>query len=225
MKDLRLCLETSSEICSIALYSGINLLVLRETEKERSHASLITLFIDEILKSQGLKVSDLSYVIVSSGPGSYTGLRVGYSTAKGLCYAYDIPLIAVSSLASLAYGLKRKHLPVKGLYCPIIDARRMEVYAALYDYEGNELMAPEAIILDETFNDRMSSYGDSIIYGGSGAEKLKESFNTDSAQYDTEIVHSSRFLMESAERKILKNDKESLAYSEPYYLKSVYIKS
>ena len=223
MSDIRLCMETSAEICSVALFQGTQLLELKESKRERSHGSMITLFIQELLDAQQLKIEDLDHVIVSSGPGSYTGLRVGYSTAKGLCYPLDIPLISVSTLAALGDGLIQKHNDPNVLYCPIIDARRMEVYTSLYSPSGEELRSPEALIMDQEFIDTMRKYGKTIIFGGSGAEKLQDTNMLPEAEYDLEIYPSAIYLINQAEHMI-KNDKfENLAYSEPYYIKSVYI--
>jgi len=224
VSDYRLYIETSGRLCALSLYDGNHKLASRSSEREKSHASLITVFMDELMAEVGINLKDLKYVVVSSGPGSYTGLRVGYSTAKGICYALDIPLIAVNSLESLAYGLSTKYTSEESLFCPIIDARRMEVYAALYNADGKEIMAPSAIILDESFNKMMKNHSRKIVFGGSGAKKLKDNFYDENFEYDCEIAASADFLVRSAQKKIDENEKENIAYSEPFYLKSVYIK-
>jgi len=222
--DFRLYIETSGQMCSIALYNQSEAIGIRESEREKSHASLITRFIKELIKEAKIKLSELRHIVVSSGPGSYTGLRVGYSTAKGICYALSTPLVAVNSLEAMAYGLAMKHSSEDYLYCPIVDARRMEVYTALYDKEGSEIIGPQALILDENFNVKLAEYGKKVIFGGSGVEKLKEYYFDSDYLYDTEITASAHYLDRGARVKIEDKYYENLAYSEPFYLKSVYIK-
>ena len=137
-----LCLETATNLCSVALCDNERLVSLRESHDTKSHASLITVFIDEILKEQGLKVSNLKAIAVSRGPGSYTGLRIGVSVAKGIAYALSIPLIGIDTTLSMFMGFKGKgRLESENtgnlLFCPMLDARRMEVYNALFDAKGN----------------------------------------------------------------------------------------
>lgn len=222
--DFRLYIETSGQTCSIALYKGHEAIGIRESEREKSHASLITPFIHELVKEANISLNELGHIIVSSGPGSYTGLRVGYSTAKGIAYATDSPIISVNSLEALSCGLSLKYKNENYLYCPIVDARRMEVYCGLYTSDGEEIQAPKAIILDERFYENLNIQGKKVFFGGTGAEKLKMNFYAKEYDYDTEILHSAHFLTRSAENKIEKNIIENTAYSEPFYLKSVYIK-
>lgn len=222
--DYKLYIETSGQLCSIALYDSSNLFSIRESERERSHASLITTFIQELMEEKNLAFSDLDAVVVSSGPGSYTGLRVGFSTAKGICYAHNIPLISVNTLDAMANGLRQKRNDNTALYCPIIDARRMEVYVALYDSDGKEEMSPSALILNDNFNYNLEKKSKNIVFGGSGVEKLQEHFPNDKFVYDTEFTSSATHLERSASHRFEKKLYENLAYSEPFYLKSVYIK-
>jgi len=225
MSDYRIYLETSGAICSVALYNGSDLLSLKETEREKSHASLITVFISELLEGHNLRMDQINHVVISEGPGSYTGLRVGYSTAKGICYAMNIPLVSVNSLEALAFGLSEIYEQQDVLYCPIVDARRMEVFCALYDSNGKVVKPPEAIILDEKFNSEYLPRDKKVIFGGSGVEKLKENFHNASSIYNLDIKPSARLLHRSASKKIENKIYESLAYAEPFYLKSVYIKN
>lgn len=226
-ENIRLYLETSGQTCSVALYSGVENLSLRESEREKSHASLITIFIEEVLSQAGLTLKDVNHIAVSSGPGSYTGLRVGYSTAKGICYALGIPLIAVNSLSALASGLSLKHKDEDALYCPMIDARRMEVYTALYTYDGKEILIPSAYIIENDFyQDYLGEHWNrKIIFGGSGVKKLEDSYPNDNMVYDADIKLSATFISPIANVMIENKLYEKLAYAEPFYLKSVYINS
>ncbi len=143
-----LLLETSTPICSIALANGAEILAIRENHEGLSHAALTTIFIDEVMKEIGAKFSDLDAIAVSKGPGSYTGLRIGVSSAKGLCYALNKPLIAVSSLQALAQTASQYYSD-SHVFIPMIDARRMEVYAAVYNSKNECLRDVQADIIDE----------------------------------------------------------------------------
>ncbi|MCX6290455.1 MAG: tRNA (adenosine(37)-N6)-threonylcarbamoyltransferase complex dimerization subunit type 1 TsaB, partial [Bacteroidetes bacterium] len=172
---LILHIETATTVCSVALAQDGKLLSLKEENKGFTHAENITLFISHVLKESGKLISDLDAVAVSSGPGSYTGLRIGFSTAKGICYALEKPLLSVSSLKSLAANaLKKIVLPVPhaALFCPMIDARRMEVYGAMYNEHLNDVEKVSAKIIDEnSFSDALK---EKVIYFfGDGAEKCK----------------------------------------------------
>ena len=143
---LILCIETATRSCSVALAKDGNLLQFKEEVSEQySHSEQLTLFIESLLKEQGIALSDLDSIAVGKGPGSYTGLRIGVSTAKGLCYALDKPLIGISTLEAMASGME-KQSPNK-VYCPMIDARRMEVYTAFFQ-AGKQLTDIEAHIVE-----------------------------------------------------------------------------
>src|SRR6476619_492243 len=147
---LLLSLETSSPVCSVALHrlDGGALLGQSELRLDKSHSTHLTVLIEQLLANTGHQLADLAAVAVSDGPGSYTGLRIGAAAAKGLCFALDIPLVAVSTLralaAQVAAGTAR---PENFLFCPMLDARRQEVYAALYTHDGQEVLAPTPLIL------------------------------------------------------------------------------
>ena len=166
-------IETATPVCSIALSDNNQILALRETSEKNSHSQVVAVFIDEILKDCGLKPADLDAVAVSKGPGSYTGLRIGVSTAKGICYALGKPLISVGTLKAMALGMSLKFrnpetLPV--LFAPMIDARRMEVYTALYDQNLIAVKDVYAAIVDkDTFSDFIENH--IICFAGDGAEK------------------------------------------------------
>src|SRR5688572_6466918 len=149
---LILALETSSNVCSVALYKEQELLGISEIRIEKSHATYITVMVDQLLQNCQVAKEELSAIAVSGGPGSYTGLRVGSATAKGLCFALDIPLIEVPTMQSMAYEvISNLPNPEKFWYCPMIDARRMEVYTCLLDNELREKMPAKPVILESQF--------------------------------------------------------------------------
>ncbi len=221
--SLILCLETATQVCSVALAKNDEIITIRESKDHNSHSALITLFIDEVMKESGFELNDLDAVAVSKGPGSYTGLRIGVSTAKGLCFALDKPLIAIETLEGMA-SYQSSQLPhVKGneksLLIPMIDARRMEVYMAVFNSKGQRQTVTSAeVITSDFFNNQSSS---SIILFGDGAPKLKELFKENKNiliidQFSSSAAH---LILPALER--LKNEQfEDLAYFEPYYLKT-----
>lgn len=216
---LILQIETSTTSCSVALAENGALLSVKELNERNIHASHITLFVEEVLKLSGKSMSELNAVAVSKGPGSYTGLRIGVSAAKGLCYALDIPLIAVSTLQAMAAGLRNKFTQKDVLFCPMIDARRMEVYTAIFDNELKELSPIEAKIIDTaSFSDFLES--NTIVFFGDGAEKCQETLgNSEKAIFVTDFYNSATHFSEIALDKFKAQQFEDVAYFEPYYLK------
>ncbi len=217
---LILLIDTSTRICSAALGSDGNVLAIRETNEHNAHSSSLGLFIEELIRAEQISMNDLQTVAVSRGPGSYTGLRIGVSTAKALCYAMDIPLIAIDTLKILAYGMRENHKGVENvLFCPMIDARRMEVYDALYDKKLNLVREIRAeIITQKSFSDLLNSKR--IVFGGDGSEKCKKLFaDQKNALFPSDITLSSSYMAFLAEEKYRKKDFEDVAYFEPYYLK------
>jgi len=215
-------IETSTRVCSVALSIDGKVVAIEESHTQNSHAEQVTLFCNKVMKEGGLEYKDLHAVAVSKGPGSYTGLRIGVSTAKGLCYGLEIPLISISTLLAMAYGISINDgfaSNEDSIICPMIDARRMEVYKALYSQKLDEIEPITAKIIDE---DSFSSYLDNnkIIYGGDGAEKCKEmlAHNSNSIFLD-EFHTSAAYLSNLAESKFNDGDFENTAYFEPYYLK------
>lgn len=223
--SLILCIETGTDICSAALAQDGSLLSLRESEEGRDHARSLASFVDELLKENDLDADDLDAVAVGMGPGSYTGLRIGTSVAKGICYGAGKPLIGVSSLQSMAMtavedydaGIIECDDLDNVLLCPMIDARRMEVYTAVYDRFGNELSPVEAKIIDETsFADFMTDK-QLLLFGG-GAAKCAEVIkrpNTVTAS----VAPSARGMVRIAQEKFDNAIFEDIAYFEPFYLK------
>lgn len=223
--SLILCIETGTDVCSIALARDGTLLALRESSGERDHARLVGTYTDEILKAEGIPVSGLDAVAVSRGPGSYTGLRIGVSFAKGLCYALGIPLIAVGSLESLARTAlinSGGRLPAARtggpVLCPMIDARRMEVYAQLFDADIKPLTEVAAVIVDGNSFSEYIFPGKEFVIFGSGAEKSREVLPAEGVKY-IEVQASAAGLCFEAQRKLDSGLTEDVAYFEPFYLK------
>ena len=216
---LILHIETSTAVCSAALSRGAALLSLKEDTEGRSHARLLSVFIDEILHEQHITAKQLDAVSVVEGPGSYTGLRVGVSTAKGICYGIQKPLIAVNSLQSLAeLAIHKALLPdSNSLIAPMIDARRMEVYTALFDSSGSMVRHTEAIIINEqSFEEELEKHH--IVFVGDGAEKCRSLLNHRNALFTT-LNASATGMVKIALAAFNKQKFVDTAYFEPYYLK------
>jgi tRNA threonylcarbamoyladenosine biosynthesis protein TsaB len=218
-KKLILQLETATTMCSVALASDGEVLALKELNERNIHASQITLFIDEVMKSADKKYSELDAIAISKGPGSYTGLRIGVSTAKGLCYGLNIPLLSVDTLEAMAEGLiQSRPVDPETLLCPMIDARRMEVYTAVFDYKLHPLETVNAKILDHsTFKSYLS--GHPIVFFGDGAEKSRSLYaecpNYNFVEFENSAAHMSSIAL----KKLLNDVTENVAYFEPFYLK------
>ena len=220
--SLILNIETATGVCSVALARDGQLIGLKESNTKNSHSLVLTLFIDEVIKTAGIALPDLDAVAVSEGPGSYTGLRIGVASAKGLCYALEKPLIGVSTLRAMAIGMVN---PVSAnqefhiLYCPMIDARRMEVYCAIFDEKGKEIRETRAEIMDE--NSFMEYLGKNrIVFAGDGALKCRPLFDKHpNAVFSEDFQTSAKFMISLSEEKFSKSKFEDLAYFEPYYLK------
>jgi tRNA threonylcarbamoyladenosine biosynthesis protein TsaB len=212
---LILNLETATKVCSVSLaQDGAELFTKEISTEQFSHAENLNVFIEDVMKSAGKKLEELDAVAVSEGPGSYTGLRIGTSTAKGLCYALDKPLIAINSLKSLAALVETNC----DLICPMFDAMRMEVYAALFDQSLKEIQKTEAIVIDEnSFSGFLSDH--KILYVGPGAEKCKVSITHPNAQFNTDLKVSAKGMIRLSEEKFAAKDFVDVAYFEPFYLK------
>ena len=213
---LILQLETATRSCSVALAENGILLAKKEQNEANIHAHSITLFIEELMNSCQKSFSDLSAVAVSMGPGSYTGLRIGVSAAKGFCYALDIPLIAVSTLAAMATA-KQNLTKADTLLCPMIDARRMEVYMAVFDQHLALKEPVKAQILDQhTFDEFLKNH--QILIFGDGADKCRELYTAPQFEF-AEHVNSAADLTTLAYQAYQAQDFVDLAYFEPFYLK------
>ncbi len=220
--SLLLLIETATTSCSVALAANGGVIALREINQRNVHAEVITVYIDELFKQTGRQYQQLDAIAVSSGPGSYTGLRIGVSTAKGLCFSLDKPLIAVETLTSMAHGLiERGQVAINNntLLCPMIDARRMEVYTAIFDYTGKQIKATAAEIIDEhSFSDLLST--NKIIFFGDGADKCRETLaHQPNAVFAMEFANSAKDMLVPVLAKLSAQQFEDIAYFEPYYLK------
>ena len=212
-------IETSTDVCSVALSNQEKILFKKVDYQGMNHAALLNGFIQEALEATQSDKKALKAVSVSSGPGSYTGLRIGVSTAKGLCYGLDIPLIAVSTLEILAMPvIKQVGNERQTLFCPMIDARRMEVYDAFYQADGSMYRPVSAdIITVESYKDILA--GHSVYFFGNGAEKCKTELTSPHAHFIDGIVPLAENMAELAWKKYRNNDFEDVAYFEPFYLK------
>lgn len=219
--SLILLIETATTVCSVALAEHGSVLAYKEVEQRNIHAEAITVFIDELFKITGKNYHDLDAVAVSCGPGSYTGLRIGVSSAKGLCFALDKPLIAIETLEAMAEGIAAQSTFDNNniLLCPMIDARRMEVFTAVFDINGNRVKPTSAEILDEkSFNDLLRT--NKMLFFGDGAWKCKEILSANpNVQIITDFTNSARYLNKMAAKKYAANNFADTAYFEPYYLK------
>ncbi|MCF6296654.1 MAG: tRNA (adenosine(37)-N6)-threonylcarbamoyltransferase complex dimerization subunit type 1 TsaB [Flavobacteriaceae bacterium] len=210
-----LCLETTTTNCSVAIsVNGEVVALIEDNNKQYSHAEKLHVFIEEALLKSGINKSELEAVAISKGPGSYTGLRIGVSAAKGLCFALDIPLISIATLESLAYQISEK----EGLIIPMLDARRMEVYSAVFNLDKEQIRATEAEILNETSFAEYLEKG-KVFFLGDGAEKFKGICFYKNAVFLDDKFPSASQMASLVEIKYKKNDIEDVAYFEPYYLK------
>ena len=223
---LILHIETATDICSVALSQGDRQLSLLESGQERSHASLLNSFIKESVNQAGFELKDLDAVAVSKGPGSYTGLRIGVSTAKGLAYALEIPLLASGTLENMAYGILSHALLKellgdvgdKLLLCPMLDARRMEVYAGFFTLDVSIHRKVNAdIISGESYRDILNSFH--VCFFGNGADKCKQVLSHPHAHFIDNVFPSASSMIIPAFKKYREKKYEDVAYFEPYYLK------
>lgn len=219
-----LCIETSTEICSVAIVENGIVTDIREDQRGMNHSRLLTVFIDELMKSNKLKATDIDAVAVSEGPGSYTGLRIGVSVAKGFCYATSIPLIAISPLEAMAHQVINNQqlfsiqLQSSDLLVPMIDAKRMEVYRTIFNIYGEVVEKVDAVVVDElTFvellNDRR------LLFFGNGANKCKAVVDHPNAVFIENVITSANNMATLAQQRFEENKFVDLAYFEPFYLK------
>lgn len=213
-----LMIETATAVCSVGICIHGELQSIREELKPNSHASLVAVFIGEVLKECNMKAADLDAVAVSMGPGSYTGLRIGVSSAKGICYAVSKPLIAVSTLKNLAEGMISMNASSNdALYIPMIDARRMEVYMAMYDRMGQEMVPVAAEIITPDSFDKYAPQD--LFIAGDGAEKTMDVLSYGGSITKLDTLPSVRFMCHSVDRQYTEGTFVNSAYFEPYYLK------
>lgn len=221
---LILSLETSTKVCSVCLSKDNTIIAKKELFEANSHATHLTIFIQELFNElEDISIQDIDAVAVSSGPGSYTGLRIGVSVAKGICYALSKPLIAITSLESLAQSVIN-HPELEGkvdentLFCPMIDARRMEVYTVLFDasMKMKDKISAE-IIEEDSYQDELKE--STIVFLGDGAEKCKETIKSSNAIFLDGQAPLARNMVNIAHAKFEQQDFVDVAYFEPFYLK------
>lgn len=218
-----LCLETATDVCSVAICDRTGVIAIKESDTGRSHAYLLTVFIQDILKEAGISAGDLEAVVVSKGPGSYTGLRIGVSAGKGIAYAASVPLIGIDTTLSMFYGFMAGRAEKYGftgtdLFCPALDARRMEIYYSLFDATGNTVRSIRAEIMNkDSFSDIPES--DRILIFGNGALKCKDVITRKNILFDTGFRISAAFMQKPAYEASDRHHFEDVAYFEPFYLK------
>lgn len=223
---LILNIETATRVCSVSVSENGKVTGFKETNDEKSHAKYLTVFIDDLLKELNLTFSDFQAIAVSKGPGSYTGLRIGVSTAKGLCYAKDIPLISVNTLQSMAFGLIQKvkeeseDIPdfEQSILVPMIDARRMEVYSAFFNSNGEFLRDVKAEIIDQDAYKEIL-HSKQMIFFGNGADKITDTVENKNAFFLSGFSPSANYMAALSERSYQQEKFENAAYFEPFYLK------
>ncbi len=216
-----LCIETATGVCSAALCDDNSVISVAEAPHGMSHAAQLTVIIKRLLDETGIEAGGLGAVAVSKGPGSYTGLRIGVSTAKGIAYGAGIPLLGINTLTAMCSGYLTSHPDESSpdtLLCPMIDARRMEVYNALYTTDGTVIRETAADIIDETsFRDILDKK--KITFFGSGAEKCRDTINHPNALFVDGFNLSASYLHTLSVNALKNKQFEDVAYFEPYYLK------
>ena len=218
-----LCVDTSSFICSVSVFENLSLISSNSTEVEKSHSKLIIQLIDQSLKDAKIKINEVDAFAVSMGPGSYTGLRIGVSTIKGLCYSLEKPLISINTLEILSKSALNHINNYNDFFiCPMIDARRMEVFTKMLDNDFNEVEKDKALILDDkSFND--IGRGKSIYFFGDGSNKFQKITNNKNFHFIDNIISSSKHMGELANIKYENNQFENLTTFEPFYIKDFFI--
>ncbi len=221
MNPTILYIETATDVCSVALSRGAEVIGLKEEAGGNNHAKLLLPFVDEVLKQGGCTVSNLNGVAVSVGPGSYTGLRIGVSTAKGIAYTAGIPVMSVGTLESIAQGARESWTDASAeplQIVPMLDARRMEVFTTRYSFDMQSLEEVSAKIVDEnTFAELLSEH--KVLFCGNGMPKCREILSANPNAFFAEVPVSAKNILPAALRKWQNSDFENVAYFEPFYLK------
>jgi len=214
---LILNIDTSTTVCSVTLSKDGKMLAIKENNEGLNHSVSLGVYIDDILKENNIDITQLDAVAISMGPGSYTGLRIGVSMAKGLCFGTAKPLIAVPTLQALARSVSVEQQE-EALYCPMIDARRMEVYTAFFDKDNQVVVDTKAEIIDEnSFAELLAKH--KIYFFGNGSDKLKDTLTAPNAHFIKNIETSAKHLIPLAEQLFTKQQFVDVAYFEPFYLK------
>jgi tRNA threonylcarbamoyladenosine biosynthesis protein TsaB len=218
-----LCIETATKTCSVALCDRTGIISAMESHENKSHATQLTLFIEELLKQANIRSADLEAVAVSKGPGSYTGLRIGVSVAKGIAYGASLPLIGIDTTRSMFNGIintaeKRYGTDNTSLFCPMIDAKRMEVYYSIFDADGKVVKPVSAeIINDKSFQKIPESV--KMVFFGDGAGKCINVTSHQNSVFDNDFVVSAAFMFKTVFEEFDAGHFEDVAYFEPFYLK------
>lgn len=213
-------IDTATATASVCLSSNKEVLALLTSTDQKNHASFIQPAIASMMEQTGVALTDLAAVAVTGGPGSYTGLRVGMATAKGICYSLEKPLIVVNTLEVMALAAIEKASADVQLFCPLIDARRMEVFTAVYDSHLQNRLLPQAMVLeDQSFATLLDSA--IIQFSGSGMEKLSKFLSHPNARF-ANIAHSAEQLAKISLKSFTSGHFADLAYSEPFYLKAFF---
>jgi tRNA threonylcarbamoyladenosine biosynthesis protein TsaB len=218
-----LSIETSTSVCSVALHREAKLLTVLEVHQENSHTSKLAILVNEVAKLADISTDKINAVALSSGPGSYTGLRIGTSLAKGLCYALDVPLIAVPTLQLMATAISRVY-PSDVFFCPMIDARRMEVYCQIFDRDLAEIEPVQAKVIDSS---SFGNYLDTrpVVFFGSGAVKCKSLIVHQNAIFLEDVNPGASQLGDLAYSKFQHGKFEDLVQFVPLYLKEFFIRN
>jgi tRNA threonylcarbamoyladenosine biosynthesis protein TsaB len=220
--SLILSIETATPVCSVSIHRGRHLVAQAEFHLDKVHATALTPTIDFLLRQCGIQQQELSAIAVSKGPGSYTGLRIGVAVAKGLCFTLGIPLIGVETLEAMALGMGSLAAKDNSLICPMLDARRMEVYCALFDSVGRRLAPTQAVVVDESFPNIMFG-GSNVICCGDGVDKCKPILQPLRNAYVADAVYPlAKSVGTLAAVRFEQRQFENLVDFEPYYLKEFF---
>jgi len=218
--SLLLHIDTATEVASVALSNNDTMIALLENHEQKEHASFVHVAIESLLKQSGHSVQELAAVSVTHGPGSYTGLRVGMSAAKGICYALNIPMVTVNTLKVMTVAAMEQVPDHQGWYVPMIDARRMEVFTAIYDAQLNEVMEPQSMVLEGTsFYKYMTKI--ILLYFGSGSDKFMTIEQHENARF-ANVQHTASQLVTLGWQGFQAKDFCDTAYAEPLYLKEFF---
>jgi len=215
---LILNIDTATNIGSVCLSKDGQVLQTLVNDQQQDHAATMTLFIQQLMQEHHVTPAQLDAIAVSAGPGSYTGLRVGVATAKGLCYAWEKPLIAVSTLQQMTQGILLQEKHNQALYAPMLDARRMEVYTAVYTAQLDEILPPQAMILSpESYADQLA--GTPVYFFGNGSEKWMQLLGQNAHATFLPYTMNAEHMVQLAEKAYEKGTFEDVAYFSPFYLK------
>lgn len=216
-----LLIETAASVCSVATANANGIIAVRENDEGQQHATLITVFVEEVMKESGFGFETINAVVVSAGPGSYTGLRIGVSAAKGICFGAQLPLIAIDSLQALATGFAEEK-KYTGTICSLFDARRDEIYFGIWNEKSKTIISSRSAILNDEFLSFINSIDSPIVFVGNGAEKVKKFLSNETHEYHSDFKSSSKFLNSAAIKKFIEKDFVDVAYFEPNYIKPFY---